>query len=104
MSAGKTSNNIQDSILNRVRKDRVDLVIYLNNGVPLKGRIASFDNFTFIVENDGKQSLVYKHAVSTIVFPKNIKLDRIHLEEASGDSKGEPKGNSKGNTEEDSQE
>ncbi len=76
----KTSGNIQDFVLNRVRKERVELVIYLSNGVPLKGRITSFDNFTFIVEYDDKKSLVYKHAVSTIVFPKSLKLDRIHLE------------------------
>ena len=79
MSSNK-SNNIQDLILNHVRKKKADLMVYLSNGVPLKGRITSFDNFTFIIENEGKQSLVYKHAVSTIVFPKDIRIDKLSLE------------------------
>ncbi|MCB1159818.1 MAG: RNA chaperone Hfq [Leptospiraceae bacterium] len=70
-------NNIQDHILNTARKDKVELTVYLLNGVPLKGRVTSFDNFTFILEQDGKegkQQLVYKHAVSTIIPSKTIKL------------------------------
>ena len=66
---------MQDLILNHLRKKKTDLMIYLSNGVPLKGRITSFDNFTFIIENEGKQSLVYKHAVSTIILPKDIKIE-----------------------------
>lgn len=76
------NNNIQDLILNHVRKRRADLMVYLSNGVPLKGRITSFDNFTFIIENEGKQSLVYKHAVSTIIFPKDIRVDKLAMENA----------------------
>ena len=60
-----TKNNIQDYILNTARKDKIDLTIYLLNGVPLKGKVYSFDNFTIIIENEGKQQLIYKHAVST---------------------------------------
>ena len=79
-------NNIQDLVLNHVRKKRSDLMVYLSNGVPLKGRITSFDNFTFVIENEGKQSLVYKHAVSTIVFPKDIRVDKLHQMEVDNNS------------------
>ena len=71
---------MQDLILNHLRKKKVDLLVYLSSGVPLKGRITSFDNFTFIIENEDRQSLVYKHAVSTIVFPKDIKIEKLSTE------------------------
>ena len=67
-------NNIQDMVLNGARKEKVDVTIYLTNGVPLKGRVVSFDNFTVIIENDGKQSLVYKHAISTIILSRALQV------------------------------
>lgn len=73
-------NNIQDYILNTARKEKIEITVYLLNGVPLKGKVASFDNFTIIIENDNKQQLVYKHAVSTIIPAKPIKFQ---VEESS---------------------
>jgi host factor-I protein len=58
--------NLQDSFLNQVRKENVPVIIYLVNGFQLRGAVRGFDNFTVIIENDGKQQLVYKHAISTI--------------------------------------
>ncbi len=58
--------NLQDSFLNQVRKENVAVIIYLMNGFQLRGLVRGFDNFTVIIENDGKQQLVYKHAISTI--------------------------------------
>lgn len=58
--------NLQDSFLNQVRKDNIPVTIYLINGFQLKGHVKGFDNFTVILDSDGKQQLVYKHAVSTI--------------------------------------
>jgi host factor-I protein len=58
--------NLQDSFLNQVRKENVPVVIYLVNGFQLRGSVRGFDNFTVIIENDSKQQLVYKHAISTI--------------------------------------
>lgn len=58
--------NLQDSFLNQVRKENVPVIIYLVNGFQLRGSVKGFDNFTVIIENDGKQQLVYKHAISTI--------------------------------------
>ena len=63
----KQAKNLQDHYLNIARKEKVDITIYLMNGVPIKGRVLSFDNFTILVEVDKKQNLIYKHAVSTIV-------------------------------------
>jgi host factor-I protein len=63
----KQTKNLQDNYLNIARKEKVEITIYLMNGVPIKGKVASFDNFTILVEVDKKQNLIYKHAVSTIV-------------------------------------
>jgi host factor-I protein len=62
----KQVNNLQDIFLNQSRKEKVEITIYLVNGVPLKGRVLSFDNFTILLEIDKKQNLIYKHAISTI--------------------------------------
>jgi host factor-I protein len=77
-----TKNNIQDYILNTARKDKIDLTIYLLNGVPLKGKVYSFDNFSIIIENEGKQQLIYKHAVSTIIPLKPIKFAPEEMKES----------------------
>lgn len=62
----KTQINLQDSFLNQVRKENVPVTIYLVNGFQLKGHVRGFDNFTVILEHEGKQQMVYKHAISTI--------------------------------------
>lgn len=60
-------NNLQDHFLNTARKDKIDINIFLVNGVPIKGKVLSFDNFTILMEVEKRQNLIYKHAVSTIV-------------------------------------
>jgi host factor-I protein len=62
----KPQINLQDSFLNQIRKENVAVTVYLVNGFQLKGYVRGFDNFTIIMENDGKQQCVYKHAISTI--------------------------------------
>ena len=62
----KTQINLQDAFLNQVRKENIPVTIYLVNGFQLKGSVRGFDNFTVILEFDGKQQMVYKHAISTI--------------------------------------
>ena len=59
--------NLQDGFLNQVRKDAVPVTIFLINGFQLKGLVRGFDNFTVILDNEGKQEMVYKHAISTII-------------------------------------
>ena len=62
----KGAMNLQDFFLNQVRKDGIQTTVYLINGFQLKGFVKGFDNFTVILESDGKQMLIYKHAISTI--------------------------------------
>ncbi len=68
----KQVSNLQDIFLNTSRKDKLDITVYLVNGVPIKGRVLSFDNFTLLLEVDKKQNLIYKHAISTLVPLKPI--------------------------------
>jgi len=59
--------NLQDVFLNQVRRDKISVTIYLTNGFQFRGVVKGFDNFTVILESEGKQDLVYKHAISTII-------------------------------------
>lgn len=63
----KQLNNLQDIFLNYTRKNKTEITLFLVNGVPIKGRVLSFDNFTILIEVDKKQNLIYKHAISTMV-------------------------------------
>jgi host factor-I protein len=73
INAGK-GVNLQDTYLNHLRKDKVPVIIYLTNGVRLKGTIKGFDNFVILLK-ENTQSLIYKHAVSTIVPEKDVELE-----------------------------
>ena len=70
----KTNINLQDVFLNQVRKEHIGVIIYLTNGFQLKGLVKGFDNFTVVLESEGKQQLVYKHAISTISPIKAVNL------------------------------
>ena len=73
MAAEKTQN-LQDTFLNYVRKNKTPLTIFLINGVKLQGIVSWFDNFCVLLRRDGHSQLVYKHAISTImpVGPVNL--------------------------------
>jgi host factor-I protein len=64
--AGKISVILQDVFLNQIRRDHIPVTIHLTNGFQLRGMIKGFDNFTVVLESDGKQMMIYKHAISTI--------------------------------------
>ena len=66
--------NLQDVFLNQARKERLPLTIFLTNGYQFKGIIRGFDQFIVILETDGRQQLVYKHAISTIVPARPISI------------------------------
>ncbi|NLK51923.1 MAG: RNA chaperone Hfq [Syntrophomonadaceae bacterium] len=70
----KSQINLQDLVLNQVRRESIPVTIYLVNGFQLKGFIRGFDNFTVIIEFDGKQQMVYKHAISTITPSRQVSL------------------------------
>ncbi|MEW6215031.1 MAG: RNA chaperone Hfq [Nitrospirota bacterium] len=67
------SQNIQDNYLNQLRKDKTPVVVYLTNGVRLKGVIEGFDSFVILLK-ENTHSLIYKHAVSTIVPERDIDI------------------------------
>lgn len=68
-------HSLQDPFLNALRKERVPVSVYLVNGIKLQGQIESFDQFVVLLRNSVSQ-LVYKHAISTIVPSRNVKLPR----------------------------
>ena len=63
----KPAQNIQDTFLNTVRKDKSAITIYLVSGVKLTGRIRSFDKYSVLLENNSQEQLIFKHAISTVV-------------------------------------
>ncbi|MBE6826748.1 MAG: RNA chaperone Hfq [Oscillospiraceae bacterium] len=66
--------NLQDTFLNQARKDRIPVTIFLMNGYQFKGIVKGFDNYIVILECDGKQQLVFKHAISTIVPARAVSI------------------------------
>lgn len=66
--------NLQDVFLNQSRKDHIAVTIYLTNGFQFKGMVKGFDNYTVILDCEGKQNLVYKHAISTIIPARAINI------------------------------
>ena len=64
------SQNVQDAFLNNLRKDRVNITIYLMGGVKLTGKIRSFDKFSVVLESGNLEQLIFKHAISTISVPR----------------------------------
>ena len=68
------AHNYQDLILSGIRKDSTPITIYLTSGFQIRGTIKAFDNYVIVVETDGKEQMVYKHAISTVVPTKAVNL------------------------------
>lgn len=66
--------NLQDAFLNQARKDKIPVTIFLTNGYQFKGMVKGFDSYIVILDCDGKQNLVFKHAISTIIPYKTISI------------------------------
>ena len=77
MSKGQA---LQDPFLNALRKERIPVSIYLVNGIKLQGQVESFDQFVVLLKNSVSQ-MVYKHAISTVVPARNV---RLNFEQAPG--------------------
>ena len=65
--------NLQDAILKEVRRDKVPVTLFLMNGFQLRGTIAGFDSFVVVLVTDGKQQMIYKHAISTLAPIRSLK-------------------------------
>ena len=79
---GSEKNNLQDTFLNNVRKDKNPVTVFLFNGVKLQGVITWFDNFSVLLRREGTVQLVYKHAISTIM--PSLPLDLMGEETEEG--------------------
>lgn len=66
--------SLQDPYLNTMRKERIPVAVYLVNGIKLHGHIESFDAFVLVLRNNNISQMVYKHAISTIVPSRSIRL------------------------------
>jgi len=71
MTTLNKSQSLQDAYLNRLRKDKVPVVVYLTNGIRLRGIIKGFDSFVVLLKGSSPQ-LIYKHAISTILPEKEV--------------------------------
>ena len=80
---------LQDPFLNALRKERISVSIYLVNGIKLQGYVESFDQFVILLKNTVSQ-VVYKHAISTIVPTRNVKIvPSVHGDEGEFEAEGE---------------
>ena len=66
--------NLQDVFLNQARKEKIPVTIFLMNGFQFKGMVKGFDSYIVILDCDGKQNVIYKHAISTIVPVRSINI------------------------------
>ncbi len=75
----KAQINLQDVFLNSVRRDHTTIIVYLLSGFQIKGQVKGFDSYTVVLDCDGKQELVYKHAISTIIpfVPVKFNLEEV---------------------------
>lgn len=80
--ARDNKTNLQDTFLNEVRLHHIPVTLFLTNGFQQRGTVASYDGFTVLVLNEGKQHLIYKHAISTIVPMQPVEY---YSEEGGGD-------------------
>jgi len=69
------TQTLQDAFLNQARRDRLTVTMFLMNGFQLHGVVRGFDGFTVVLDSDGRQQLIYKHAISTVVPPRPIPFD-----------------------------
>ena len=68
------NTNLQDLFLTRARKERRNVTVFLVNGYQLRGQITGFDPFVVVLTTDGKQQVIYKHAISTVVPEQPVDL------------------------------
>ena len=66
--------NLQDAILKELRREKIPVTLFLMNGFQLRGTVSGYDNFVVVLVTDGKQQMIYKHAISTLVPIRPLKL------------------------------
>lgn len=81
--------NLQDVFLNAARKEKIQVTTYLTNGFQFRGTVKGFDSFTVVLESEGRQNLVYKHAISTVIPSRPIALLDKEIEDIESDKENE---------------
>ena len=69
------TNNLQEIFLTQARRDRRSVTMFLMNGFQMRGTIAGFDAFVVVLDSDGRQQIIYKHAISTIAPVRPVDLE-----------------------------
>lgn len=74
------TQNLQDQILNGLRREKQVITVFLMNGFQMKGTVTGFDDFTVILDSEDKQQMIYKHAISTLIPSKALGLNSQEAE------------------------
>ena len=69
------TQNVQDTFLNYIRREKIPVTLFLMNGFQLRGVVRSFDSFVVLIDADGRQQMIYKHAISTVAPARPVSLE-----------------------------
>ena len=69
------TQNLQDAFLNYIRREKIPVTLFLMNGFQLRGVVRSFDSFVVLIDADGRQQMIYKHAISTVAPVRAVALE-----------------------------
>ena len=69
------TQNLQDTFLNYIRREKIPVTLFLMNGFQLRGVVRSFDSFVVLIDADGRQKMIYKHAISTVAPARPVSLE-----------------------------
>ena len=69
------TQNLQDAFLNYIRREKIPVTLFLINGFQLRGVVRSFDSFVVLIDADGRQQMIYKHAISTVAPARAVTLE-----------------------------
>ena len=69
------TQNLQDAFLNYIRREKIHVTLFLMNGFQLRGVVRSFDSFVVLIDADGRQQMIYKHAISTVAPARPVSLE-----------------------------
>lgn len=71
----RKTQNLQDAFLNYIRREKIPVTLFLMNGFQLRGVVRSFDSFVVLIDADGRQQMIYKHAISTVAPARPVSLE-----------------------------
>ena len=69
------TQNLQDAFLNYIRREKIPVTLFLMNGFQMRGSVTGFDSFTVVLLSEGRQQMIYKHAISTVAPARPVSLE-----------------------------